>query len=70
MITDIDGCSGRGVSVDMTNSPDVAQLRNIKPESPPMERRHQDSGNTKSQHQKRTGAERRVFEVFTLQIGL
>ena len=40
MITDNDGCSGRGVSVDMTNSPDVAQVRNIKPESPPMERRH------------------------------
>ena len=40
MITDIDGCSGRGVSVDMTNCPDVAQVRNIKPERPPTERRH------------------------------
>jgi len=40
MITDNDGCSGRGVSVDMTNSPDVAQVRNIKPESPPTVRRH------------------------------
>ena len=39
MITDNDGCSGRGVSVDMTNCPDVAQVRNIKPERPPTERR-------------------------------
>ena len=40
MITDIDGCSGRGANVTTTRGPDVALVGHIKPEHPPTVRRH------------------------------
>jgi len=40
MITDNDGCSGRGVCISLIRSVDVALVRHIKPESPPTVRRH------------------------------
>ena len=40
MITDYDGCSGRGANVTTTRGPDVALVGHIKPEHPPTVRRH------------------------------
>ena len=40
MITDYDGCSGRGVCISLIRSVDAVLLRYIKPEHPPTARRH------------------------------
>lgn len=40
MITDYDGCSGSGVCIGLIRSVDAELLGYIKPEHPPMARRH------------------------------